>query len=317
MGGKDAASSRYIFTRLAPQTRKIFCADDDAVLKYNEEDGQKVEPEWYAPIVPMVLVNGAEGIGTGFSSYVPPYKLEDLVTNIRHALDGKHMVPMVPYFKGFTGTVTKKGEHAWVLSGVVTKEGSAWRITDLPPGKWIQDVKEHLDDLVEKGVVQKYENHSTETQPDFKVWCEEAPEIAKTIHTSNMYLITPKGIKKYASPEEILCDYLETRMRIYAKRKAYLLKRMAAECETLTLKAKFVRDVIEGRLVVFKVARETLEATMADKGYPKELLNTKTYEYTREEVERLVARVKEYREAYATLETTTVSDLWKQNLRTL
>jgi DNA topoisomerase-2 len=215
------------------------------------------------------------------------------------------MVPMVPYFKGFTGTVTKKGEHAWVLSGVVTKEGSAWRITDLPPGKWIQDVKEHLDDLVEKGVVQKYENHSTETQPDFKVWCEEAPEIAKTIHTSNMYLITPKGIKKYASPEEILCDYLETRMRIYAKRKAYLLKRMAAECETLTLKAKFVRDVIEGRLVVFKVARETLEATMADKGYPKELLNTKTYEYTSEEVERLVARVKEYREAYATLETTT------------
>ena len=317
MGGKDAASSRYIFTRLAPQTRTIFNADDDAVLKYTEEDGQKVEPEWYAPIVPMVLVNGAEGIGTGFSSYVPPYKLEDLVTNIRHALDGKPMVPMVPYFKGFTGAVTKKGEHSWVLSGVVTKEGSAWRITDLPPGKWIQDVKEHLDELVEKGTVQKYENHSTETKPDFKVWCEEAPEVTKTIHTSNMYLITPTGIKKYASPEEILCDYLEIRTRVYAKRKAYMLKRLAAECETLTLKAKFVRDVIEGRLVVFKVARETLEATMAGKGYPKELLNTKTYEYTREEVERLVARVAEYREAFAKLETTSVADLWKQNLRTL
>jgi DNA topoisomerase-2 len=317
MGGKDAASSRYIFTRLAPQTRTIFNADDDAVLKYTEEDGQKVEPEWYAPIVPMVLVNGAEGIGTGFSSYVPPYKLEDLVTNIRHALDGKPMVPMVPYFKGFTGVVTKKGEHSWVLSGVVAKEGSAWRITDLPPGKWIQDVKEHLDDLVEKGTVQKYENHSTETQPDFKVWCEAQPDITKTIHTSNMYLITPTGIKKYASPEEILCDYLETRMRVYAKRKAYMLKRMAAECETLSLKAKFVRDVIEGRLVVFRVPREQLEATMAGKGYPKELLNTKTYEYTSEEVTRLNERVAEYREAIRVLEATSVSDLWKQNLRTL
>jgi DNA topoisomerase-2 len=317
MGGKDAASSRYIFTRLAPQTRKIFNSDDDAVLKYTEEDGQKVEPEWYAPIVPMVLVNGAEGIGTGFSSYVPPYKLEDLMKNIRHALDDKPMVPMVPYFKGFTGTVTKKAEHSWTLSGVVTKEGSAWRITDLPPGKWIQDVKEHLDELVDKGTVQKYENHSTETQPDFKVWCDEAPEITKTIHTSNMYLITPKGIKKYASPEEILCDYLEIRMRVYAMRKAHMLKRMASECETLSLKAKFVREVIEGRLVVFKVAREQLEATMAGKGYPKELLNTKTYEYTSEEVARLIDRVTEYREAIRVLDETSVSDLWKQNLRTL
>jgi len=149
------------------------------------------------------------------------------------------------------------------------------------------------------------------------VWCDEAPEITKTIHTSNMYLITPKGIKKYASPEEILCDYLEIRMRVYAMRKAHMLKRMASECETLSLKAKFVREVIEGRLVVFKVARDQLEATMAGKGYPKELLNTKTYEYTSEEVARLIERVAEYREAIRVLEETSVSDLWKQNLRTL
>jgi DNA topoisomerase-2 len=317
MGGKDCASARYIFTRLTPHTAKIFDTRDDAVLKHIEEDGQKVEPEWYAPIVPMVLVNGAEGIGTGFSSYVPPYKLEDLVKNIRNALHDRPMVPMTPHFKGFTGSVTKKGEHTWVLSGVVEKEGTAWRITDLPPGKWTQDVKEHLDELVEKGTVQKYENHSTETHVNFKVWCDEAPEVTKTIHTSNMYLLTPHGIKKYASPEEILCDYLEERVRVYAKRKAHLIRRLTAEQAALQLKANFIVDVIEDRLVVFRRERADLEADMAQRNYPKELLNTKTYEYTRDEVEKLRERIREYQRELVKLEASTVADLWEQNLSAL
>ena len=317
MGGKDCASARYIFTRLAPHTVKIFDPRDDPVLKYVKEDGQQVEPEWYAPVVPMVLVNGAEGIGTGFSSYVPPYKFEDLVTNIRKAFRGEAMVPMIPHFKGFTGTVTKKGEHTWVLSGVVTKEGSAWVVSDLPPGKWIQDYKEHLDELMEKGIVQKYENHSTETKPHFRVWCEEQPEVTKTVHTSNMYLLTPKGIKKYASPEEILCDYLEIRTGVYARRKAHLLKKLAAEKATLELKANFIIDVIEERLIVFRRDRAELEADMSRRGFPKELLNTKTYEYTRDEVAKLRGRISEYQRELAELEKSSVADLWEQNLRAL
>ena len=317
MGGKDCASARYIFTRLVPQTSKIFDARDDPVLKYTEEDGQKVEPDWYAPILPMVLVNGAEGIGTGFSSYVPPYRLEDLVKNIKNALHDRPMVPMTPHFKGFTGTVTKKGDHTWLLSGVVEKEGSAWRIKDLPPGKWTQDVKEHMDELVEKGTVQKYENHSTETQVDFKVWCDESPEITKTIHTSNMYLLTPNGIKKYASPEEILCDYLEQRVRVYALRKSHLLKKLKAEQTTLSLKAKFIMDVIEDRLVVFRRDRAELEADMERRGYPKELLSTKTYEYTRDEVAKLHGRIQEYQRELTALNESTVADLWEQNLSAL
>ena len=100
-GGKDAASARYIFTRLAPQTRKIFDPADAAVLKYVFDDGQQVEPEHYVPVLPMILVNGAEGIGTGFSCSVPPYDLEVIKHNIRCALDQVEMAPMVPHFKGF------------------------------------------------------------------------------------------------------------------------------------------------------------------------------------------------------------------------
>lgn len=66
-GGKDHASARYIFTELAPITRTLFHPGDDPLMNYQKEDGHMIEPEWYMPIVPMVLINGAEGIGTGKS----------------------------------------------------------------------------------------------------------------------------------------------------------------------------------------------------------------------------------------------------------
>src|SRR5204862_220440 len=80
-GGDDAASARYIFTKLEPIARTIFPPLDDAILQYLDDDGQLVEPEWYTPILPMVLVNGASGIGTGWSTSVPSYNPRDLVAN--------------------------------------------------------------------------------------------------------------------------------------------------------------------------------------------------------------------------------------------
>lgn len=317
MGGKDCASPRYIYTRLSPMTQTIFDPRDDAVLKHVVEDGHQVEPEWYAPIIPMILVNGAEGIGTGFSSYVPPYKCEDVIANIRNVFRDRPLVPMIPHFKGFTGTTEKKGDHTWILSGVVRKEGSAWVVSDLPPGKWIQEYKEFLDESMEKGTVQKYENHSTETQPLFRVWSETPPEVTRAVHTSNMYLMTPTGIKKFQSPEAILMEYIETRVRVYDKRKAHLLKKMRDERAILELKARFILDVIEERLVVFRRDRKDLELDMEHRGFPKELLQTKTYEYTRDEVSALHARIREYQSESDTLERMSVIDMWEQNLRSL
>jgi DNA topoisomerase-2 len=231
-GGKDAASSRYIFTRLNPLTKHIFHPSDNSVLKYVVDDGQQVEPEFYAPTVPMILVNGAEGIGTGFSCSVPPYDLAVIKHNIECALNQVAMAPMAPHFKGFRGKVTKTKEHTWVLEGIVEKEGSQLHVTELPPGLWIQDFKEHLETLVEKGTIQKYENHSTETAPDFRIWGGDVRDLGltKTIHTSNMHLIGPNGaVKKYTSPEEILVDYIDIRIGVYKKRKAWLLKQFDSE----------------------------------------------------------------------------------------
>jgi len=328
-GGKDAASARYIFTRLTPQTRKIFDAADNAVLKYVLDDGQQVEPEFYAPIVPMILVNGAEGIGTGFSCYVPPYDIEIIKHNIMCALGQVAMVPMVPHFKGFKGKVTKTKDHTWVLEGLVVKEGTQLHVTELPPGKWIQDFKEHLDDLVEKGTIQKFENHSTETTPDFRIWGFGGDDpikelgLTKTIHTSNMYLIGPNGaVKKYNSPEEILVDYLEVRLGMYKKRKAWLLGEFDNEIQWLSEKARFIRDVaVTPRLQVFNTPLSQIHTQLKREKYAEDLwpklLDIKTYQYTKEEVDKLTALVAKRTSDRAALKALSVVQLWKNNLSDL
>lgn len=105
MGGKDAASARYIFTKLEPIARAIFHPDDDELLSYLNDDGESIEPEFYVPVIPMVLVNGAEGIGTGWSSSVTNYNPREIIANIRRKIAGEEFDPMTPYFHGFIGQV--------------------------------------------------------------------------------------------------------------------------------------------------------------------------------------------------------------------
>jgi len=328
-GGKDSASPRYIFTRLSPQTKTIFDPNDNSILKFVLDDGQKVEPDHYLPVVPMILVNGAEGIGTGFSCYVPPYDLDVIKHNIVCGLEQVAMAPMVPHFKGFRGQVKKIKDHTWQLTGVVTKEGSQLHVTELPPGKWIQDFKEHMDELVDKGTIQKFENHSTETSPDFRIWGYTGTDaikdlgLVRSVHTSNMYLIGPNGaVKKYNSPEEILVDYMEMRLVGYKKRKAHLLKELDAEIQWLTEKARFIRDVaVTPRLYVFNTPLAQIHEQLRREKYDEliwpKLLDIKTYQYTREEVERLTALCRQKQSERDTVKSTTVVQMWKNNLSDL
>jgi DNA topoisomerase II len=101
MCGRDSASPRYIFTKLETITRKIFLAQDDVLLNYLDDDGFPVEPCWYVPIIPMVLVNGCEGIGVGWSTQCPCFNPRDIVANIKRLLNNQSPEPMIPWYFGF------------------------------------------------------------------------------------------------------------------------------------------------------------------------------------------------------------------------
>ena len=119
LGGKDHASARYIFTQLSPLTRLLYPAVDDNLLTLLLDDGKLVEPEWYAPILPMVLVNGTDGIGTGWSTKIPNHDVKQLLENVRTMIAGQEPAEMTPSYKNFLGSIQKFDVNRYVVSGEI------------------------------------------------------------------------------------------------------------------------------------------------------------------------------------------------------
>jgi DNA topoisomerase-2 len=328
MGGKDASQTRYIFTKLTKQARKIFDPRDDPVLNYLDDDGRLIEPDFYMPTIPMVLVNGTEGIGTGFSCYVPPFNPKDIKDNIGRILDGNPVVPMRPWFRGFKGKVHKE-DDTWMMEGVWNWKGMNIEVTELPPGRWTQDYKEYLDSLVEKKLIGGFTNNSTTEDVHFEITGYSGKDLLKdlklrkTFHTSNMHLFHPtKGIYKYSSPEEILKDFVKLREDHYVKRKAHLIKVLETRATMCGYKSKFVTMVIEGNIVVFKRKKQDLEEELS-KTFPKiggtydYLLNIKTVQYTEESVKDLLKESKQAKEELEVMKNTSHIDMWKMDIKNM
>lgn len=314
-GGKDHASARYISTRLSPCTKKIFNPSDGPILNWLQEDGKTIEPEHFVPVTPNVLENGCEGIGTGYSTFIPPYNPSDINANILRLLNNEPMVPMVPWYRGFTGKISRKNETTWNLEGIYKEN----KITELPPGKWIQDYKEYLDGLVESGKIRGYENHSTETKPHFIIDGElDDPKITVTIHTSNMYLMTETGIRKFETPEEILVYFAKNRMKFYKLRKKYLKEKLTEKMNALDTKAKFIQLVIDEKIKIFRQTKKSIEDAMKINGiqecYWDDCLSVKTYMYTIEEIEKLRMQIEEANKELQTVTETSLADMWRNDL---
>jgi len=187
MGGSDSASPRYIHTELNKLVDYIYPQSDFPLLEYTEDDGLKVEPKYYVPILPMVLINGMTGIGTGFSTNIPQFNPLEIVQNIKLKLDGKEYLEMIPWFQGFTGTIVQKDEKSFITKGLYKiMSQNTIEINELPIGKWIEDYKLLLDSMVierssttkdekdnkkknKKQIILDYENHCTDTTVKFIV----------------------------------------------------------------------------------------------------------------------------------------------------
>jgi DNA topoisomerase-2 len=327
MGGKDASQTRYIFTKLTKSARQLFDPRDDPVLQYLDDDGKQIEPEYYVPILPTVLVNGTEGIGTGFSSYIPPFNPDDIRMNIERVLTGENVIPMKPWFDKFTGRVFSNEEGLWITEGTWVHTGNILKITELPPGRWTQEYKEYLDTLMEKKKITNYINNSTTESVNFEITGYTGKDIIKdfklqkTFHVSNMHLFHPeKGIHKYTSPEEILLDFVSIRTKTYKKRKTHLITTLKNKLQKLENVSKFIDMVIHEKLIVFKRKRSELEHEMEkifdkiDDSYDY-LLNIKTYQYTHEAVQNLREETTKSKVELDTLQKMSHVDMWKRDLK--
>ena len=152
MGGKDSASPRYIFTYLEAITDKIFRKEDVGILNHLEDDGVQIEPDFYLPTMPLLLLNGCVGIGTGFSTDIPPYNPADILRVLRDRIECRlsslRSVKLKPWWQGFRGTVEESAGH-WITKGIAKfdDEKNTITITELPVGVWTKDYKTFLDEI--------------------------------------------------------------------------------------------------------------------------------------------------------------------------
>ena len=308
-GGSDAASARYIYTKLSPFARRVFSPLDEPNLEPQYEDGSKIEPRVYVPVLPMVLVNGADGIGTGWSTSIPNYHPIDIIRNLKRRMgrlgDGEGEMPfepMTPWFRGWKGTVEQTAPDRFKFSGIANyheSQPNEIEITELPIRIWTDDFKSKLEDVIraEKNPswIKDYKEFNDHKNVHFVVQMEdkhikaaldegllERFKLTKTIATSNLVAFDVKGqVRKYDKVEDILEEYYGYRLGMYKKRKAYWLGVYEGEHRKLCNQARFVQEIMDGKLVVSKKKKQVIVQDLHDRKYdpfPKNVVKQKDAE---------------------------------------
>jgi DNA topoisomerase-2 len=299
-GGKDSASERYIFTQLNKITRTIFQVTDDNILEYLNDDNQSVEPIYYAPIIPMILVNGSKGIGTGFSTDIMCYNpfriIEYLHNKLKHIEDD---IDFIPYYEGFKGQITKISDDKFLIRGTYEKVAQdKIRVTELPVGYWTEDFKEKLEELASPSedkdknkipaIIKDYEDMSKDTNVDFTITfvkgkleelekakgehgCNGLEKLLKlytTNTTTNMHLFDANDtLQKYEKVSDIIDAYYDIRLKLYQTRKENMIETLERELMMLTNKAKYIKENLDGTIDLRKKKKEQVVEMLQSKGY--------------------------------------------------
>ena len=298
-GGKDSASPRYIHTELNSIVPLLYPPDDLDVLEYLDDDGMKIEPKYYVPIIPMILVNGAIGIGTGFSTNIPCYNQKDIINNLKRLMRNEEIVQMTPWYRGFKGTNTDG-----VSKGLFKRVGTTNKIevTELPIGFWTEDFKILLENYIDKNpkILKDYDSHYTEKDVKFILTFHSSEIVdnmlkydadkkatnfeiefkmhsTRPLNTSNMHLYTADGsVKKYNSPEEILKEFFNVRLQLYTKRKLNKIDKLSNELQYINARIKFIEDIIDGSLKIMNVPKQNVIDYLETNEFP---LHDKSYDY--------------------------------------
>ena len=300
-GGKDSASERYIFTQLNKITRSIFPSADDNVLNYLNDDGLIVEPIYYAPIIPMVLINGSKGIGTGFSTDIMCYNPLQIIDYLKQKLLSieQDVFEFIPYYEGFKGHISKISNDKFLIKGLYDKIAvDKIRVTELPVGYWTEDFKELVEGLIEpsidkdgkksSAIIKDYDDMSKDTNVDFTITfmkgkleelenskgdygCNGLEKLLKlytTNTTTNMHLFDANDtLQKYENVTQIIDAYYDVRLNLYEIRKKYLIDALERELVLLSNKARYIQENLEGTIDLRKKKKEQVTEMLKEKGF--------------------------------------------------
>ena len=353
-GGSDSASERYIHTNLCKITRLIYPEADDAILKYLDDDGTPVEPIHYAPIIPMVLVNGSKGIGTGFSTDIMCHNPTDVISYIRSSLTNADKPTLEPYYEGFKGTIAKISSSKWLIKGCYNIINSKEvRVTELPVGLWTDDYKKYIEELIDGGDAKKkgkkdicikdYTDMSTDVNVDITLVfhpgkiaelqakslendCNALEKLLKlytTRTTTNMHMFDEtEKLRKYETASEIADHYIGVRMSKYVERKKYQIKNLEKEAKLISNKARFISEILKDTIDLRRKTKDVVIALLIDHKYDtldddqefKYLVKMPMDSVTQENYDRLIKEEGDKLAELKILNSKSESTIWLEEL---
>jgi DNA topoisomerase-2 len=334
---KKPSASRYIKTKLHPNFRKLFPKADDLIFERHDSNGQTVEPKYFTPILPLVLINGAEGMGTGHSCYILSYNPDDIKAAILKLLDGKALKPnlLIPWWRGFTGNVLKDRE-----TGQVTVEGRyeikqgrtpTIVITELPIGAQSDGYKAHLEKLEDREIISDYDNLSDKKGFEFVVRVpratlakseDEIKKLFKLVSRESENLTVWNGdgvLTRYETVEDLLGDFVVWRVDRYEDRRLAQIAKIKSDIAWANLKIRFIRYYLANYKFFRDTPNKELQAKLVSEGFERhtELLDMPMRNLTHDKIKELEQDVEDLKVALSGLQADSAIEMYKRELKEL
>lgn len=331
-----SSAPRYIFSKKSENFELIFNKLDDKSLISQEFEGNVIEPKFYVPILPLLLINGSEGMGTGFAQKILPRKTKDIIKAIEDILTtGDTRNKLVPYYKGFKGKV-KQGvtSSQWEIIGTYSIDNtSTISITELPIGYTLASYVKILNKLVEDTTIKSYKDLCENDEFLFKLSVQrqftklEDSEILsklkliKRVSENFTCIDQNNSIIVFDSAKELLTHFIQIRLEYYGKRREYLISQYEEEIMYAESIRFFIKSIISGTLTVNNVPKAKIveQLTKFPKIIKKEnsfdyLLRMPIYSLTKEKVVDLEKQVSDKKKTLDYYTKSTSDSLWKVDL---
>jgi DNA topoisomerase-2 len=338
-----AAAPRYIKTRKEDYLDKIYMKEDYPILINQQFEGINIEPRYFVPILPMLLINGSEGISSGFAQKILPRDPNTIISELTKILKGNKKLENVklgaPYWKGFEGRVEQDPEtsNKWLVYGNLIRENkNSIKITEVPIGYTLDKYTEVLDALEDKNVIQNYQDKSdtkkdiynfnlkvrrdfSDKNNDEKMY--EKLKLVKSMSENYTCIDQNNRIKVYESAEEIFIDYYNLRLEYYNKRKEYLLGKYQKDLDIFNSRYLFVKGVVDGNIVVNNKTKsnivsqlDKIDEILKEEDSYDYLLRMPIYSLTKEKLDEIKNKIKDTKELIKTLKNRNSEDLWLEDL---
>lgn len=333
-----ASAPRYINTYKTEWFDKLFNKYDNGILIEQEFEGTKIEPRFFLPTLPLLLVNGSEGIATGFAQKILPRNIEDLKSYIDASLNGTEKPELKPYYRGFNGVIEQvEKPNKWQIKGVIEKATSArFIIKELPIGYTLDSYIKVLNDLEEKKVIKTYVDKSLDDKFEFHITADmkflkqdEDKIIAKMKLVKNVtenYTCIDENnrVVCYNTVEEVLDHYIRVKKEYLDKRKSFQLDKMKQQMLEDASRYLFIKGVIDDTIILHKKTDDEIIAQLdtVDKIIKREgsydyLMDMKIRNMTDKSVERIRNKIAEMKVEYKDLMTKSISTIWSEEISSL